>query len=125
VLTVRRGLIAAAAVLVLVAMTACTNSSHHHATTVADTRNVASTATVRTATCADWHAAGQVQRWRLVRGMRAFFGGKVDQPGARGQVLPNARAYRLFTTYCRASYASAFDLYRIYGNAAAFTIPKK
>lgn len=120
-----RAFVVAWAVVVLAAMTACTSSTHHQATTVADTRNVASTATVRTATCRDWHAAAGKQRWRLVRGMRAFFGGKVDSPGARGQVLPNGQAYRLFTSYCEPTYASNFDLYRIYGNAAAFTNPTK
>lgn len=123
--SVRRALVAAVVVPVMAVLTACTSSSHHHATTVADTRNVASAATVRTATCTDWHGAATVQRWRLVRGMRAFFGGKVDSPGARGQVLPNARAYRLFNSYCEPSYAAGFDLYRIYGNAAAFTNPRK
>ena len=49
----------------------------------------------------------------------------VDSPGARGQVLPDRNAYRLLTTYCSQPFAAAFSLYRLYGNAAAFTAPKR
>lgn len=82
-------------------------------------------ATVRTARCLDWNLATAAQQRRLVRGMHEFFGGQVDSPGARGQVLPDRNAARLFDAYCAQPYASAFSLYRIYGNAAAFTAPKR
>jgi len=49
----------------------------------------------------------------------------VDSPGERGQVLPDARARQLFDSYCAQRFAAAFNLYRLYGNAAAFTKPQK
>jgi hypothetical protein len=82
-------------------------------------------ATVRTATCDSWQAAPQAERDQLVVGMREFFGGQVDSPGERGQVLPDAKARRLFNSYCAQPFAGAFSLYRLYGNAAAFTNPSK
>jgi hypothetical protein len=82
-------------------------------------------ATVRTANCTDWNAASADVQQQLVRGMREFFGGQVDTPGLRGTVLPDAKATRLFDSYCARSFAGAFSLYRLYGNAAAFTNPQK
>jgi hypothetical protein len=81
--------------------------------------------TVRTATCASWNAAARTEQDALVVGMRDFFGGQVDSPGERGQVLPDARARKLFNSYCAQPFAGAFNLYRLYGNAAAFTNPSK
>ena len=81
--------------------------------------------TVRTATCTSWNAAARSEQDALVVGMREFFGGQVDTPGERGQVLPDARARRLFNSYCAQPFAGAFNLYRLYGNAAAFTNPSK
>ena len=107
---------------VLLAVTACTDRSQHPA---AQTTAAAQTATVRTARCLDWNLASTAEQRRLVHGMREFFGGQVDSPGARGQVLPDKNAAKLFDAYCAQPYASAFSLYRIYGNAAAFTVPKK
>jgi hypothetical protein len=82
-------------------------------------------ATVRTANCTDWRAASTGDRAALVAGMREFFSGQVDTPGLHGTALPDARAIQLFNNYCAQSYASAFTLYRLYGNAAAFTKPEK
>jgi hypothetical protein len=87
--------------------------------------SAAAAATVRTASCKDWNAAPAAEQQQLVRGLREFFGGQVDTPGLRGQVLPDAKATRLFNSYCAQSYAAAFSLYRLYGNAAAFTNHKK
>lgn len=81
-------------------------------------------ATVRTAQCTDWLHASPTERAALTQGMRDFFSGEVDQPGARGQVLSNPAAAALFDNYCKQSFATEFYLYRIYGNAAAFTVPK-
>ena len=77
-------------------------------------------ATVRTATCAEWNAESPAERHTLVTGMQAFVGGRVDQPGQRGQVLTERAAARLFDDYCARPFASEFALYRIYGNAAGF-----
>jgi hypothetical protein len=82
-------------------------------------------ATVRTARCLDWNLASAAEQQRLVHGLRVFFGGQVDSPGLRGQVLTDLNAARLLDAYCAQPYASAFSLYRIYGNAAAFTAPKR
>lgn len=116
-----RRLAGAVAMLAVVPLAACDGSSHGGPPTPA----AAPAATVRTATCDTWQAAPTAQKWRLVRGMREFFGGQVDSPGMHGEVLPNGQAVRLFDSYCAQSFAGAFSLYRIYGNAAAFTLPKK
>jgi hypothetical protein len=116
-----RPVAALAVVTALLTVSACDGGSGRRATT---SGGVAEAATVRTATCDMWKAAPVAQKWRLVRGMREFFGGHVDAPGERGQVLPNDQARRLFDAYCGQQFAGAFSLYRIYGNAAAFTIPQ-
>ena len=103
---------------VLAAGTACTSGADQHAA------QTSAAATVRTARCLDWNLATAGERRQLVQGMRAFFGGQVDSPGARGQVLPDRNAAKLFDAYCAQPFASAFSLYRIYGNAAAFTAPR-
>lgn len=77
-------------------------------------------ATVRTATCAEWNAESPAEQRKLVTGMQAFVGGRVDQPGQHGQVLTERAAARLFDDYCARPFASQFALYRIYGNAAGF-----
>jgi hypothetical protein len=110
------GVVAAVALPLLAA---CGGGSHDTA------KPAAQLATVRTATCHDWRTAPSAQRSRLIEDMREFFGGQVDSPGRRGQVLPDPRAVRLFDAYCSQPFAGAFSLYRIYGNAAAFTIPEK
>ena len=76
-------------------------------------------ATVRSATCADWRAASAAEKDRLVSGMRAFFGARVDGV-QRGQVLTPERTRAVFGSYCSRSFAGKFQLYRIYGNAAGF-----
>ena len=117
---IRRSMLCLAAVLALPLLAACTGGGGHAAA-----QSAAQLATVRTATCSDWRTSPAAERARLVAGLQEFFGGQVDSPGMRGQVLSDARAGRLFDQYCSQPFASAFSLYRIYGNAAAFTIPKK
>lgn len=112
-------LIAALLALVVV-LAGCSGSKQHAATPQAG-----QPATVRTATCTTWQAAPTAEKWRLVHGMRAFFGAQVDSPGVRGHALPDARAMSLFNSYCNQLFAGAFALYRIYGNAAAFTVSQK
>jgi hypothetical protein len=82
-------------------------------------------ATVRTANCILWNALSRPERQRLVVGLRFFFGGRVDRAGTYGQVLPDSAANRILTTYCHQPFARAFLLYRIYGDAAAFTPPRR
>jgi hypothetical protein len=40
---------------------------------------------------------------------------------ARGAVLPDSEARRLFDNYCSQHFARAFVLYKLYGEAAGFT----
>jgi hypothetical protein len=82
-------------------------------------------ATVRSANCILWNAMSGPERQRLVVGLRTFFGGRVDRAGTYGQVLPDRAANRILTTYCHQPFARAFLLYRIYGDAAAFTPPRR
>ena len=114
----KRALVAAAALGVSL-LAACGGGAKH-----ASKPAGADFATVRTAQCADWLHASPAERSALTQGMRDFFSGEVDQPGARGQVLSNPAAATLFDNYCKQSFADEFYLYRIYGNAAAFTVPK-
>lgn len=118
----RRPLVALLVVVAAVLPSACSGSHHNPAKT---TPAAAAAATVRTAECHDWNAAGASQRKRLVSGMRAFFGAQVDSPGTLGKALTDRQAFALFDGYCKQPYAAAFALYRIYGNAAAFTAPQK
>ena len=112
---------AVAAAAAVATLTGCGGSSGSSG----QSPSAAQAATVRTATCTSWNAAPRSEQDQLVVGMREFFGGQVDSPGLRGQVLPDAKARRLFDTYCAQSFAGAFSLYRLYGNAAAFTNPSK
>jgi hypothetical protein len=116
--SVRRPLTLIAALACVAALGGCGGSRVGHPQKVSAAPTAA---TVRTANCRLWRVLGQSDRMQLVEGLRAFFGGKVDSPGARGQVLPDGRAYGLLTGYCSQPFASAFMLYRLYGNAAAFT----
>jgi hypothetical protein len=116
-----RPLLVGAGVMSLALLTACSGGSGSSASSVA----AAAAETVRTATCSSWNVAPKSAQDALLVGMRDFFGGQVDTPGLRGQVLPDAKARRLFDSYCAQPYAAAFNLYRLYGNAAAFTNPSK
>ena len=80
----------------------------------------ASQATVRTATCQLWNTFTPRDRDRVVRGLREFFTQRLDT-GARERVPPDSRAYVLISRYCRLPFARAFLIYRLYGNAAAFS----
>jgi len=118
---VRRGVAAVVSTgLTAVVLTACGGSSG----SADDSSSAAAiAATVRTATCASWNSASADEQSQLVRGLRQFFSGPVDTPGVIGKALPDARAKQLFDSDCAQSFASAFSLYRLYGNAAAFTNP--
>lgn len=120
--TTARAALVVAAMTSALAVAGCSEGSHHAS---APSTPAIAEATVRTATCHTWRAASPAEKQRLVIGMREFFGGQVDRPDMRGQVLPNARALHLFDGYCNQLYAGAFSLYRIYGNAAAFSAARK
>jgi hypothetical protein len=77
-------------------------------------------ATARTANCLLWNALAVSDRRRLIVGLRQFFSQRLDT-GARERVPPDERAYTIITRYCRLPFARAFLIYRLYGNAAAFS----
>ena len=109
----------AAALLVAVGVSGC--GGHEDKTATVEG---ASMATVRTARCDDWNAMSTAQQARLIVGMRTFFGGVVDQPGMRGQVMPADKARKVLDGFCKEPFAGQFTLYRLYGDAAAFTPAK-
>lgn len=67
-----------------------------------------------------WSVSSRSDRQRLVLGLRAFFSQRLDT-GARERVPPDARAYATIDRYCKLPFARAFLIYRLYGNAAAFS----
>jgi hypothetical protein len=67
-----------------------------------------------------WNVLDLTERRRIVAGLRAFFGQRLDT-GARERVPSDEHAYQLITNYCRLPFARAFLVYRLYGNAAAFS----
>jgi hypothetical protein len=110
----------AGALVVAGCLTGCLTGCASHDDAVAGVE-AASMATVRTARCVDWNEMSATEHERLLAGMRAFFGGVVDQPGMRGQVLPAAKARKVLDGFCSQPFAGQFTLYRLYGDAAAFT----
>lgn len=105
----------------LAGLVACGGSpASRHTTRFAYPARPASADTVRTADCAAWNAADAGERRRLVAGLRSFFSQRLDT-GARERVLPDDRAYKIITGYCRLPFARAFLIYRLYGNATAFS----
>lgn len=75
---------------------------------------------MRSANCMLWNVLDPPERRRLVTGLHTFFGQRLDT-GAHEQPLADTRAYQVITGYCRLPFARAFLLYRLYGNAAAFS----
>lgn len=67
-----------------------------------------------------WNVLDRPARLRLVRGLRDFFSQPVDT-GAHEQVIADSDAYAVLTRYCRLPFARGFLLYRLYGNASAFS----
>jgi hypothetical protein len=73
--------------------------------------------------CEDWTEAKEPVRAYVLRRYRQILGGDVTGRGvaARGSVLPDAEARRLFDNYCAQRFARRFVLYKLYGEAAGFT----
>src|SRR4051812_33602013 len=82
-------------------------------------------ARIQTADCTDWRQATTPERLATIGQLRDFFGGPVSTgengPNPPGPVLDDEQAYTLIDGYCKASFASAFKLYKLYGRAAAFS----
>jgi hypothetical protein len=77
---------------------------------------------LRLANCIDWNHATEARRRDTVAALRAFAGGPVGSSAGiqHGPVLPDARAYKLFQSFCSHFYARGFKLYKLYTHAAAF-----
>jgi hypothetical protein len=77
------------------------------------------------ADCHDWNQANTEQRLGTIKELKGFAGGPVvgnnaNSPSGTGAVLDDKQAYDLFENYCKAPFASAFKLYKLYERAAAF-----
>ncbi len=72
--------------------------------------------------CADWNAAGDDGRAWILRQLKAFAGGDVND-GERlvghGRTLSDADASSLFTSWCPRTYSQGFVLYKLYTYAVA------
>jgi hypothetical protein len=77
---------------------------------------------IRAANCADWQKGTPLARRSTVIKLRQFAGGPVGSSAGikNGPVLDDARAYRLFQSYCANHFARGFKLYKLYERAAAF-----
>jgi hypothetical protein len=73
-------------------------------------------------TCTDWANADEAGRDEIVAGLRAILGGQVTGRKASGQgsVLDDDVAHHLFDGYCDQTFARAFSLYKLYGQASGF-----
>jgi hypothetical protein len=72
--------------------------------------------------CAQWNAAGDDGRDWLVRRIRDFAGGVVNDQSkivGYGDTLTDEQAHELFDTWCPQRYAQGFVLYKLYTYAAA------
>jgi hypothetical protein len=78
---------------------------------------------IRTATCRDWNRGSADQRYGTIDQLHRFAGGPVGSSPQmqNGQVLDDARAYRLIQGGCSKPFARAFKLYKLYERAASFT----
>ena len=78
---------------------------------------------IRTADCADWRRGSVEQRYGTIDQLHQFAGGPVGSSPQleNGQVLGDARAFRLIDSACSKRFARAFKLYKLYERAASFT----
>ena len=79
-------------------------------------------ASIRTDNCTDWNRGTVDQRRGTVVQLRQFAGSPVGSSAGiqNGPVLDDGRAYTLLQSYCAASLARGFKLYKLYERAAVF-----
>lgn len=77
---------------------------------------------LRLADCTDWRNSDVAERLGTIHQLRDFAGAPVESPAGpgHGATLPDDQAYKLLDGYCRATFARAFKLYKLYIRAAAF-----
>jgi hypothetical protein len=78
------------------------------------------------ADCHDWNQANTEQRLGTIDELKSFAGGPIvgndaTSPSGTGAVLDDKDAYKLFNSYCAASFSQGFKLYKLYERAAAFS----
>jgi hypothetical protein len=83
-------------------------------------------APINLADCRDWNQATTEERLGTIRQLKDFAGGAVvggsaTAPSGTGSVLDDKKAYDLFSSYCKQSFAQGFKLYKLYERAAAFS----
>jgi len=73
-------------------------------------------------TCTDWQNADEIRRDEILAGFRAILGGQViaREASGHGSVLDDDFAHRVFDNYCGQTFARAFTLYKLYGQASGF-----
>jgi hypothetical protein len=77
---------------------------------------------LRLADCTDWRNSDVAERLGTIRQLSDFSGQPIASPAGpgHGPTLPEDQAYKLLDGYCKAPFARAFKLYKIYIRAAAF-----
>jgi hypothetical protein len=75
---------------------------------------------IRLPDCSAWTRSSPSERSGIIAGVRAVAGGPTGSPTGRGAVLDDDKAYALFDGYCKADFAKAFKLYKLYTRAAGF-----
>jgi hypothetical protein len=118
----RRTATAVAAVCCLAALGACGGSGEpaRQAGGLAGSQDL----DLNTLACEDWRRSSPSTRRAIIEKIRGFAGGTITGEGvgkgARGAVLDDDHAYRLFEGRCREELARGFLLYKLYTHAAAF-----
>jgi hypothetical protein len=83
-------------------------------------------APINLADCHDWNQATTEERLGTLAQLKDFaggpvLGGSVSNPKANtGAVLDDKKAYDLFNSACKPTFAQGFQLYKLYQRAAAF-----
>jgi hypothetical protein len=113
--------LAAAPICCLALLGGCGGSSHPKKRVGANT-TLGVGPSISLDNCTDWQRGTIAQRRDTVVELRQFAGGPVGSSAGiqRGPVLSDARAYKLFQSYCASYFARGFSLYRLYTRAAGF-----
>jgi hypothetical protein len=114
-------LASAAALLCCVALlSGCGSVSH--GSTIGPHSSLDVGESARSDTCAQWQAGTVAQRHGALLRLRKFASSPVGSSAGiqNGHVLNEARAYKLFQSFCSKHFARAFKLYKLYERAAAF-----
>jgi hypothetical protein len=109
-----------AAATAAAAMAAATAAGCGGGSPSVDVEGVGVNPEIRLADCTDWEKASTAQRLTTLRQLENFSEGQADTPVGRGPVLDEDKGYDVLDNYCKADFARAFKLYKLYERAAAF-----